>query len=325
MDGPAGQGDVAAERRALAEGAGVVALPHRTLLVVTGEDRIEFLQGMLTNEVAGLASGEACPALLLTVQGRVTSDVDVLRLDDAVWLVVATAATADVVAALEKLIVADDVVVSPEPDWTMLGLLGPRGAGLLADGAVPEPWRHVVATVAGVEVRALRGAPVAAGDVTLFVPREQASRVHDALVARGATPCSAAALEAHRIALGVPRMGVDMDADTLAIELPLEARISDRKGCYLGQEVVARGTSRGRVQRRLRGLVFEGPPPSPGAALLAEGGKPVGVVTSVARPPAVPTAIGLGLVRREHWEAGARLVVAEAVPGTARVADPPLA
>lgn len=326
MDVPAGDfGDAAAEHRALREGAGVVALDDRVVLVATGADRVDFLQGMLTNDVARLAAGEACPALLLTIQGRVTADVDVLSLDDAVWLVVDASAAAAVLDALGALIVADDVEIGPDRDRTVLGLLGPRAAAVLAGVVLPEPWCHVATTVDGVPVRLLRGAPLAAGDVLVFTARADGARLRDALVARGATPCGRAAFEARRIALGVPRTGADMGADTLAIEMPVEARISDRKGCYLGQEVVARGTSRGKVNRRLRGLVFDGPAPVVGTALLASG-KEVGVVTSVAGTPVVPVAIGLGIVRREHWEPGTILEVAGAAGRTsARVADWPLA
>lgn len=317
--------DAGAAWRALVDGAGLVALDWRTLLVATGDDRVEFLNGMLTNDVARLEPGAACPALLLTIQGRVTADVDVLRLDDALWLLVDEQVADDAIAALEKLIVADDVEVARAPEWVALGLVGAGAVPLLADVGVPAPWRHATTTIEGVAVRLLRGAPLGDDDVTILVPRTDAGRVGDTLVRLGAVRCDAAAFDARRVALGVPRVGVDMGRDTLAIEMPVAHRISDRKGCYLGQEVVARGTSRGKVNRGLRGLVFDGPPPAPGTPLVA-GEAEVGVVTSVAAPPAAPAPIGLGLVRREHWEPGTTL--ATGAPGgrpAARVTDWPLA
>jgi folate-binding protein YgfZ len=318
-------GDAAAEFRALCTAAGLVALDHRAVLAATGEDRVEFLQGMLTNDVARLAAGDACPALLLTIQGRVTADVDVVRLDDAIWLLLDASAADDVRFALGKLIVADDVELAPRPDRTMLAVVGPAATEVLRGLAVPEPWHHAEAAIDGRPVRLLRGTPFGDDDVTVVSARADVERVREALVARGARLCGAAAADARRIALGIPRLGADMGGETLAIELPLEARISDRKGCYLGQEVVARGTSRGKVNRHLCGLAFEGPPPRAGARLVAAG-KDVGVVTSVASPPVVSAAIGLGLVRREHWEVGTTLdVVGEAERATARVAAWPLA
>ena len=129
------------------------------------------------------------------------------------------------------------------------------------------------------------------------------------------------ALEARRVEVGVPRIGVDMDGSTLAIELPVEDLISVTKGCYLGQEVVARGTARGQVQRRLVGVHFEGGAPARGAAL-RHAGKEIGRVTSVARARGGNGLIGLALVRREHWAPGSEL---ETDAGRARVAAFPLA
>jgi folate-binding protein YgfZ len=155
----------------------------------------------------------------------------------------------------------------------------------------------------------------------LQVPAAGAGAVWDALAARGARPCGMEALEARRIEAGVPRIGLDMDGSTLALEVPVAEAISATKGCYLGQEVVARGTARGHVNRRLVGLRLEGPVPPRGAALVRDGAE-VGRLTSVA--PAWHTA--LGFVRREHWEPGSELRVAHGHAVTlARVAALPLA
>jgi folate-binding protein YgfZ len=129
------------------------------------------------------------------------------------------------------------------------------------------------------------------------------------------------AVEARRIEVGVPRIGVDMDGSTLAIELPVEDLISATKGCYLGQEVVARGTARGQVQRRLVGVRLDGVAPARGTAL-RHAGKEVGRVTSIARAHGGDELIGLALVRREHWAPGSEL---ETDAGRARVAPFPLA
>ena len=129
-------------------------------------------------------------------------------------------------------------------------------------------------------------------------------------------------LEARRIECGIPRLGVDMGEKTLALEVPVDSAISITKGCYLGQEVIARGTARGHVNRRLCGLVFSGGLPAPGAALTRDGHE-VGQVTSVAHSPALERGVGLGFVRREHWDAGTEL--AAGTPVVAQVAAWPLA
>ena len=132
------------------------------------------------------------------------------------------------------------------------------------------------------------------------------------------------ALERRRIEVGVPRIGLDMDHSTLALEVPVEDAISSTKGCYLGQEVIARGTARGHVNRRLVGLALEGPEPQNGLALTS-GGKEVGHLTSVAGPLGARGPVALALVRREHWAPGTELAVSGEHPVTlARVTAFPL-
>ena len=316
-------GDPAAEYAALREQAALLDLGFRTLIRVVGADRVAFLQGMLTADVAALAPGGGCPALLLTIQGRVTADVRVAALADALLLDVDVRARDALVAALEKLIIADDVTLEPPAEpVTLLGLEGPAAAQLLGPDAAALPaWAHTTTAIAGVTVRALRASEVRGPGFVLHVPAAAATEVWSALATAGARPCGMEALEGRRIEVGVPRIGLDMDGSTLALEVPVEEAISQTKGCYLGQEVVARGTARGHVNRRLMGLVFAGAAPAPGAALLHDG-KTVGRVTSVAHAFGLGAPAGLGFVRREHWEPGTVLAAGSV---TARVARWPLA
>lgn len=315
-------GDPRREYAALTRGAAVLDLGFRTLVRATGPDRASFLQGMLTCDVAALRPGLAAKGLLLTIQGRVTADVRVLATSDALLLDVDVRVRAAMLEALEKLVVADDVELGDPGPIAPIGLEGPGVPGLLAAAGVAVPAEgHDEVRVGGVVVRALRASEVRGPGVVLFGPAAGAAAVWDALVTAGAVPCGMQALEARRIEAGVPRVGIDMDGSTLALEVPVEDLISTTKGCYLGQEVVARGTARGQVQRRLVGVRFAGPQPAPGAAL-RHAGKDVGRVTSVARAHAADEPVGLAFVRREHWAAGSELDVAG---GRARVADFPLA
>jgi folate-binding protein YgfZ len=170
----------------------------------------------------------------------------------------------------------------------------------------------------------LRGGFLGPAGYTLVSAAGEAEALRDVLAGRGAVPAGAQAVETHRIALGVPRLGVDVRDATLAIEAPFEDRISETKGCYLGQEVVARGTQRGKVNKRLCALRFEGREPEPGAPLLW-GAREVGYVTSVAGPPIAPSLFGMGMLRREHWEPGTTLAVGPDDTTVARVAEWPLA
>ena len=318
--------DPAAEYAALREDAALVDLGFRVVAHATGADRVTFLQGMLTNDVASLTPGAGCPALLLTIQGRVTADLRVLALADLLLLDFDVRARGALVEALEKLIIADDVELEePGEPLALIGVEGPGAARLLPDAAGLAPYAHAVVTLGGVPVRAQRASEVRGPGFVLQVPAVRAAAAWDALSAAGARPCGMEALESRRIEVGVPRIGVDMDGATLALEVPVEDAISATKGCYLGQEVVARGTARGHVNRRLVGLRLEGPEPPPGAPLVRDG-KEVGRLTSVARAFAAGGLAALGFVRRECWEAGTELRVRHGHAVTvARVAELPLA
>ncbi len=318
--------DPAVEYAALREGAALVDLGFRALVRATGTDRVTFLHGMLTNDIASLAPGSGCPALLLTIQGRVTADLRVGALEDALLLDVDVRARAALLEALAKLIIADDVELGEagEP-LALIGVEGPGAARLLPGAAGLAPYAHAVVTLAGVPVRAQRASEVRGPGFVLHAPAARAAAVWDALLALGARPCGMEALESRRVEVGVPRIGVDMDGATLALEVPVEDAISATKGCYLGQEVVARGTARGHVNRRLVGLRLEGAEPSPGAPLVHDA-KEVGRLTSVARSFGGGGLAALGFVRREHWEPRTELRVRHGQAVTvARVAAFPLA
>src|SRR3989442_1958092 len=294
--------DPAAEYAALREGAVLVDLGFRALVRATGTDRVTFLHGMLTNDIASLAPGSGCPALLLTIQGGVTAGLRVAALGDALLLDGDVRARAALVEALEKLIIADDVELrEPGEPLALIGVEGPGAARLLPGAAGLAPYAHAVVTLAGVPVRAQRASEVRRPGFVLHAPGARAAAVWDALLALGARPCGMEALESRRVEVGVPRVGVDMDGATLALEVPVEDAISATKGCYLGQEVVARGTARGHVNRRLVGLRLEGAEPSPGAPLVHDA-KEVGRLTSVVRSFGGGGLAALGFVRREHWE-----------------------
>ncbi|HWP67108.1 MAG TPA: glycine cleavage T C-terminal barrel domain-containing protein [Candidatus Limnocylindria bacterium] len=315
------------EYHALRTHAGVFVLDDRALVRASGADRVAFLQGMLTNDVTRLGPGDGCPALLLTIQGRVVSDLRVAATADALLLDVDRGARDAVIESLARLIIADDVELDVVDDVTLLGLAGPDTPRLAPGLDALPPFAHRETTIAGVALRLVHASAVGGEGAILHAPAARAGDVRDALAAAGAVFCGRAALEARRIERGIPRTGVDMGEKTLALEVPVEAAISTTKGCYLGQEVIARGTARGHVNRRLCGLVFAGGTPAADARLVHDG-REVGQVTSVAYSPALAAPVGLGFVRREHWEPGTELAVVDvagAAAGTARVAAWPLA
>ena len=278
-------GDPEAEYRALREGVAVYDLGFRTLVRATGADRVSFLQGMLTNDVARLEPGRNRPALLLTIQGRVTADVRVAGTDDALLLDVDVRARDALLAALDKLLIADDVELTVA-DVAMIGLAGKLES----------------------QVPLLLGGELGAADAVVHSNPADAPKLWDAFVEAGARPIGMEALEARRVELVIPRIGLDMDESTLALEVPVDYAISQTKGCYLGQEVVARGTARGHVNRKLVSMALAGPLPPVGSPLVRDG-KEVGRLTTVARAFGAGTGAALGFVRREAWDPGTELAV----------------
>ncbi len=300
--------------------AAVFALADRGLVEVRGNDRVRFLQGQLSNEVAALDPSGArsgCHALVLTPQGRIVADVHVLARPDAFWLETDLAAVTALIVRLEKYVIADDVQIADRSgDWARFGVEGPRASSVVSTAAgravaiEPDAWAALSVAGADTIVAAFGWSGETA--LQMLVPIAQREAVANALEAAartaGAKVSSAAVLEVLRIEAGVPRYGAELGEQTLPAEARLvESAVSFTKGCYTGQEIVARMQSRGRVGHLLVGLVF-GPDadhlPAPGTALLRDGAKN-GEVTSVALSPAAGP-IALGFVRAAHAESGSR-------------------
>jgi len=251
----------AAEYELTRDAAGVADSSARGKLRVTGADAAEFLQGQVTNDVEALEPGTGCYSALLNHKGKVRTDMRVLRGEDWIWL--------DTEPGFQQLLesmvatygIGRDVRAEDVSDaYAILSLVGP-------------------ATDAGVDV---------------ICPAESAQAVREAL---GLEELSTEVAECLRIESGRPRFGVDFDSDTIPQEAGLNERaVSFDKGCYVGQETVARLHYKGRPNRHLRGLRLSGEA-QPGAELRL-GDRTVGALGSVAVSP-VHGPIGLAIVRRE--------------------------
>ena len=330
----AAYGDPAREYAALRDDAALVDFAFHERLRVTGSDRTTFLQGMLSNDVARLAPGQGCAALLLTEQGKVVADPVVLALPDAFLLDARTSAVSGAMTALGRYIVADDVELTRDDDTHAVGVFGPRAPEALArllaasrPGIAPLPeaeYAHAeLATGAG-PLRIARAPRPGAGGFLCFVPRAAAEEWWTFAIGSGLTRAGWTAFDAVRIESGVPAYGVDIGTDTIALEAPLEVAISFGKGCYLGQEVIERVTARGHVNRKLVGLVLDGDtPPAAGDPIVA-GEKEVGRITSAAWSWRLERPVALGYVRREHVAPGTRLEVRTAGGAAATVHDLPI-
>lgn len=309
-----GFGDVIAEYAVLRSGCAVLDAGFRGFACLGGEDRTTFVQGMVSNDVAGLKPGEGVHAAILTVQGRVVTDLRVFVLDAAVVLDFPVHRRESGLETLERYVVADDVEFV-EPPFVPLVLLEGRtaaavfaGAFGVAVGTLPR-FAHVDFTFAGTLLRV--AAVTHSGEPGFLVagPHAVAAALWERACGAGAVPVGADALEIARVEAGIPLVDADMDETYLAPEVGLADAISFRKGCYIGQEVVERVASRGNVQKRLVGLRLDGAAAVPPQTALFGDGREVGFVTSCVVSPELGV-IALGYARRGVWDPGTRVDVA---------------
>ena len=292
------------------------------LVELVGADRQRFANAYLTCEVKGLAPGTGAYGFLTSAQGRILSDAVVLALDDSLWMEVGPGQEEAIAGHLKKYILADRVEVRPLADMLPVSLIGPGVIPILGAGLLEEAWAHTHHTVLGTDVRLQRGGPSVPWDSTLWVAASEAPSLMEKLEQEGARRAGFDALEVLRVEKGLPRFGRDYGPENFPQETGLEEAVSYTKGCYLGQEVVARIHYRGGVQKVLRGLIFEGErAPAPGTALLAEG-REAGTVGSVVRSPGLDRMVGLAILHRRAAAPGTRLEVAGG--GTAEVRELPL-
>ncbi len=314
------------EATVVREAAGLFTLAGRAVLEVSGGDRVRWLNGMITNDVAALAPGaraSGCYAALLTPKGRIVTDLHVCLRTDAIWLELPATRLPAALERLSKLIIADDVrLVDRSQELARFALEGPRARAVLADALGPHQASvldalgpdgcadvQIAGTPAVVAAYGLTGEP----GFQLFVPAAGSEAARDRLttagVRHGLVAGGAEALEILRVESGLPIAGAELTEDVLPPEAHLERAISYTKGCYTGQEIIARLRSRGQVAHLLVGIVPEGPDPLQRGQAIHAGGEAIGEITSaVVSPIAGP--IALGFVRRAH-----------AAPGTAVTVD----
>lgn len=316
---------------AVRRGAGLFRDLPRGVIAVAGSDRTRWLNGMVSNDVAGLepgTSGSGCYATLLTPEGRIVADLQVLQRGDVFWLDVEASAVGSVVGRLERYIIADDVQLADRSaDFERLGLEGPGAFEIFSRAARSagrlSPDACVDVELAGVSVTIAAFGWSGEAALQLFAPSGKGAAVadvlHDAGAELGLVESDFEVLEILRIEAGVPRLGAELDESVLPAEAGLDRAVSTRKGCYTGQEVVERLRSQGQVSHCLVGLTTAGEKPFEVGAEVMAAGKRVGEVTSACLSP-VAGAIALAFVRRAFAEPGAELQVAGR---TARVAPLP--
>ena len=300
--------DLDAQYRVLREGAGVLAREGRRRIAVVGPEAADYLQGQVTNDVEGLAEGEGCYAALLDRKGRMQGDMRVLRTGATEFEIETESIAGDALLRhLSMYRVGREVEVDEVSDRaTTVSVIGPGAVEAAGCGPLGAEYAHRRHQLGGIHVRAV------ATDVgiDLIVPADGIAAIRDALARAGAEPVDEAAAEIVRVESGRPRFGAEMTTATI----PAEAGINDRavsftKGCYIGQETVARLHYKGKPNRHLRGLRLEAA--AAAGDPVALGDRDLGTIgTAVLSPAHGP--IALAILRREA-EPGATVTVGEGV------------
>lgn len=330
---PASYGDAQSEYLAVRKSVGLIDRSYRGRVRATGDDRFEFLGGMLSNRVVGLAVGEGNHTTMSDPQGHTLADAWLCNQDDAILLETEPDLQMKLMASLERFLITEDVTLEDATGrQAVLGVHGPS-ASIVIQKVIEQP----VPDLADGHSICLRGSsqglPGPSGTIVvarrylgepgydLWCSLEAASGMWEGLVESGASPIGYEASERLRIEAGIPRYGVDYGEEAIVLEAGLEGAVDFTKGCFIGQEPIAKMHYRGKPRRLITGLRLSGEElPMRGTPLL-DADREVGQVTSSAPSGRAGHLIALGTVRRGYDEPGTilhlpdgREAVAESLP-----------
>src|SRR5271167_3954429 len=302
---PATFGNTAAEFRALLEGCAIFDMSWQAKLVLSGEDRVRWLNGMVTNNVRDLALGHGVYSFLLNAQGRIQGDLVAYNRGDYLLVTTDREQAPAIAAIFDRYIIMDDVEVADISDkLATIGVAGPKASDVLSNAGVEfrqlGPGQVIDTVWRGIGISVARSAQPPMDGYEIWFSGDNADRVWDALQAAGATPAGSDALELYRIVRGVPRVGLDLRERDLPQETGQHYALNFAKGCYIGQEIVERIHARAILHRTFAGFEVEGEPPSAGAKVQVND-KNAGEMTSAARVPfpSGERTLALGYAHRE--------------------------
>jgi folate-binding protein YgfZ len=321
---PANYGDVSQEYAAGRDGAGLIDLSPRGRVLVRGSEAVQFLNGLITNDMKTLEPNTWMPAAFPNVQGRLIASVRVIRLQDEgtdknvypTFLVDTEAATHErVLKIIERFTLAGDFRVNDITSQTAMLSVQGKNASIVVDSVLGEAAavsgqnavRQISWQPAGMtaEVTLVHASHTGEDGFDLIVDKDHATSLWHALQQAGAQSFGYDALEILRIEGGAPRYGIDMDDTNVVTETNLDHAVSYTKGCYIGQEISARIKYRGHVAKKLSGVMFDGTVEvDPGALINSVDGKEVGRITSVAYSPKLNRTIALAYLKYDYVTPG---------------------
>jgi folate-binding protein YgfZ len=314
-------GDPVAEYEAARTAVAILDRSPLSKIEVGGRDRAKFLHNLCTNDIKGLNPSRGCEAFFATVQGKVMAHVRVFAAAESIWIdTVAGAATA-LLAHFDRYLIMEKVEVADRTgQFAQLLLVGPRAYDVVSaamESTISEmrPLEHVEVSIAGTTCRLICSTSLGIAGFELLVPAGNAVNIwrHIWHIGHplGMKPAGEQAYHILRVEAGLPVFDVDIDDSNLPQEVGRDSlAISFTKGCYLGQETIARIDALGHVNRHFVGLAISGASELPASGTpISFGGKSVGHVTSAAFSPARQSSIALGYVRRGFQKPGTELII----------------
>ena len=330
---PAHYGDTQEEHLAVRKNVGIADLSYRGLIRITGPDRTKFLQGLITNDVMGLTEGQGLYAAILNPKGRMLADLRIYAIQEALLVDLDREITDKTVQILNRYKLISKAKLEDLTDSLVhLAVYGPSAKPLLEKvlgsplphppqedlefSSIPVQWR-------GQPIYIIQSMYTGEEGYDLLVPAQQGGalwkEVLDAGSSFGIRPIGLEALESLRVEAGIPRYGIDMDENTFPPEAGLEEKaISYTKGCYVGQETIARIKTYGQVHRKLMGLILEAGPSDPLPQhndKILKNGEEAGFVTSAVHSPVLNKNIALGYIRRKMIQADLQVTVVSSQDG----------
>jgi glycine cleavage system T protein len=329
---PAHYGDSVAEHQAVRSGAGLIDSSARVLLRVVGSDRAEFLHGLTTNHIKALRPGQGCYSAMLNAKGKVVGELTVLAFADHLLLDMPSACERAVKEQLEFFRFREEVEFSDiSKELATLGLHGPQAPKLIEKASsfpvqdLPD-YHFRRGSLAGLPVVVARVNRTGEEGFEVYTSLDDAPALWEHLLELGARAFGQEALETLRIEAAIARFGREIVETVTPWEAGMEHAIHLNKGCYVGQEVIARMENLGRIPRKIEALVLQGREvPRPGSPVLRDG-QVLGKVTSACFGPTVGRPVALARLAREGLGAGEVLAIeVEKKLVEATLREPPLA
>ena len=311
LEVPDHYGDPKGEHLAIRNHWGLIDQSPRGRLAVKGSDRVEFLNGMVTNDIQNLAEQQGCYAVITDTKAKMVSDCRIVALPNQLLLDLEPGMIKKVHDHLDRYIIASDVILENLTEsWGLLSLDGPESTDILTktlklDQLPKEEYSSRAVKVDGFDLLCVRNEITGEIGYDLYIQAAGMTMLFEKLKAIGARLVGWTALETLRIESGIPRYGLDMDESHFPMEAQLNQRaISETKGCYIGQETIARALAQGKMNRFLVGLEVKGEviPQKDQAIMKAD--RAIGKITSAVQSPTLGKTIALGYVHRNFSKAG---------------------